>query len=71
MVIDYLYFEGVALLPLETDPPLFIDADTVLARAITAKHLKAIGRWDSQLLQPDGAVQHAQFAEGHLLDVVR
>lgn len=70
MVIDYLNLKGIAILPLETDPPLVIDTDAVLARTITAKHLKTIGRGDSQVLQTDGAIPHAQFAEGHLLNVV-
>ena len=71
MVIHYFNLKCVALMPLETDPPLVIDTDAVLARTITAKYLESIGRWDTQVLQSDRTIQHAQFAERHLLNVVR
>jgi hypothetical protein len=71
MIIHYFYLKCIPILPFETDPPLVIDADTVLARAFASKHLKAIGRWDTQVLQRDGAIQHAQLAEGDLLNIVR
>ena len=70
MVIHYLNLNYVAILPSKTDPPLFIQADAVLPQAFTSKHLEAIGRRDTQVLQCHGAIQHAQLPEGDLLNVV-
>jgi hypothetical protein len=70
VVIHYLNLKYVAILPSKTDPPLVIDADAVPPRAFTSKHLKAIGRRDTQVLKCHGAIQHAQLPEGDLLNVV-
>ncbi len=45
MVIGNLDVPCFPIPPDETDPPLIIDADTVLASSITPKRLKAIARW--------------------------
>jgi hypothetical protein len=71
MIIHNFDIESVAFTPLETDPPLVINADAVLTRSITAKQLKTIGRRDAQVLQGDCTIQHTQLAESHLLHVVR
>jgi len=48
---------------------LIIYADAPLAGSITDQLLKAIGRWNSQILHRDRAIKHAQFTQRHLLHV--
>jgi hypothetical protein len=71
MVVHDFDCECIAILPVETDPPLVIDEDAVLTRPVASKHLKAIGRRDSQIIHCDSAIQHAQLAEGYLLNIAR
>jgi hypothetical protein len=42
VIIDDLDAKGVAVTPSETDPPLFVDPDAVLALSITFKSLELI-----------------------------
>jgi hypothetical protein len=71
MIVDNLDFVGIPFSPLETDTPLIIDADAVLARSIPAQLLQPIGWRASQVLQCSGVVEHAQFTQSDLLDIIR
>lgn len=70
MVICNLDIMGISGLPFEADSPLIIDADTVLTGPIPSQLFQMIARWDEQVLQRSGIVQHSQFAHGSLLDVI-
>lgn len=69
MIINDFYFVCIALFPHETDAPLVIDTNTVLACSITCKFLQAICRRHFQILQTDRAIQHAKLTQSHLLNV--
>ena len=71
MVIHDLNFEGIALVPHETDPPLVIDADAVPTRSFPAKGFQTVGRRNPEIIQISGVVQHPQFSPSHLLNIVR
>jgi len=59
MVIRDLDIERVTAEPLKTDSPLVIDSDAVLPSAIAAEFFKSICRWDTQVIEVDGIVDHA------------
>jgi hypothetical protein len=69
VIVDYLDFVGIPVPPLETDAPLTIDANAVLARPIPAQLLQPIGWWAAQVLQCSGVVEHAQLSQCNLLDI--
>jgi hypothetical protein len=46
MVIDDMNIVTISFTPFETDPPLGIDPDAVLAFSISFKGLKPVGRRD-------------------------
>ena len=71
MIIYYFDLKCIAILPLKTDPSLVVDVDAVSTQLVASKYFKAIGRRDTQILECDGAIQHAQLAEGHLLNILR
>ena len=45
MVVDDLYVMGISISPGETNTPLVINSNAVLARTVSTKLLKSIGRW--------------------------
>jgi hypothetical protein len=71
MIVHYFYLVSVSATPFETNPPLFIHPDTVLASPVSGQLFQPVGRWDTQVIQGGGIVQHAQFPQRHLLDVSR
>ena len=68
MVIRDLHIEGITLLPHETDSPLVVDADTVLSGSIPFQTLQPVPRWNAQIVQCVGVVQHTEFAPSNGLD---
>jgi hypothetical protein len=71
MIVHYFYLVSVSAAPFETDTPLVVDADTVLAGSVSSKLFQPVGRGNTQIIQGCGIVQHAQFPQRHLLDVSR
>ena len=63
VIVNNLDREGIAVSPPETDPPLIIDANTVLAGAIAFQLLQAVAGRDPEILQPLGGVYHTKFPE--------
>lgn len=51
MVIHDLDAVGIPILPEETNPPLIVDPDAVLAFAGTFQSLKTVGRWCLQIFK--------------------
>jgi hypothetical protein len=50
MIINNLNMISIPVLPLETYPPLIIDADTMLSFSITGQGFKLVGRGDPKVL---------------------
>lgn len=69
MVVHYFHFECVAVLPLETNPPLLVDPDAVLPLATTPEGLKLIRGRNHEIAQLRGAIQVFQFLTSSLLDL--
>ena len=57
--------------PNKADPPLVIDADTVLPFSVTFERLQSIRRWKPQIFQLEGGINRIKLHEGPLLNVSR
>jgi hypothetical protein len=55
-------------LPLETDTPLIVNPDAVLALPVANQGLKLVARWNEQILQCFGTMQEIQLAPGYPLN---
>jgi hypothetical protein len=71
VVINDFHIVSVTVFPDETNSPLIIDADAVLANPITFKKLQAISWRTSQVGQDSSPIQHPQFSESYLLNALR
>jgi hypothetical protein len=71
VIIHNLHFKGVTIPPFETDTPSLIDPDTVLSLTAPFEFLQAVCRWNTQVIQRNGPIQHPQLAQGNLLNVMR
>jgi hypothetical protein len=68
MVINYLDIVSVAPVPTETESPLIIDPNAVLALARAAQFFEPIARRNPQVLDRSGIVQHDELTTSGLFD---
>ena len=61
MVIHDLHVVGVIVLPAETDPPLIVDPDAVLALPVACKRLEPVPGRDSEILQRHRCLQQVEL----------
>ncbi len=59
MVICYFNVKRITAVPFETDSPLVINSDAMLSCTIATEFFKSIRRWDSQVIDVDGIVDHS------------
>ena len=71
MVVYDFDIMGIRPGPHETDTPLIIDPDAVLALAPPFQAFQAIARRDAQIVQVLCSMQHAQFPAGDRLNLPR
>jgi hypothetical protein len=71
VVIGNFNIERISVPPAETDSPLVVYADAVLARPIAPKRLQSIPRGNSKRFQIRRGVQHEQFHMARPLDILR
>jgi hypothetical protein len=57
------------LLPNETNTPLIVDADAVLAGSIAFEALQPICRRDSKVVENDRPIEQTQLSQRDILDV--
>lgn len=69
MVIDDLDVLRPAVVPDEAYAPLVVDADAVLAGAVSPERLQAVAGRGGEIAKFDGIVQHLQLTLRHVLDV--
>jgi hypothetical protein len=69
VIVDNLDVKGVTVTPLETDPPLLIDPNTVLALSITLQSLELIRAWNRKVFQFASCVQLLQLHQRAFLNV--
>ena len=70
MIVHNLDILSIAIAPDKADSPLVIDADAVLALAITRELFKAIAGRNAQILQRLRVVQHGELASGDSFDAL-
>src|SRR5438067_1085403 len=63
MIVGNLDFDGVAVVPAETDPPLFVDPNAVLPGPIALQFLQAVSGRDAQVVKRFGRIDQEQFPE--------
>ena len=61
MVVDDLDVEGIGGAPDETDAPLIVDADAVLARTIALERLEPIAGRDAKVSEGVGRIEDDEF----------
>jgi len=71
MIIHDFDVQGIPIVPLEANPPLVVDANTMLSAPIAAQSFQAIGRRHAQILQCLRTIQHPQLAQRNLLNIGR
>src|SRR5258708_11680619 len=63
VAIHNLHLVGIVAYPLETDAPLVIDANTVLALSITRERFQMVSRRGSQVIKPRGEADLRKFSK--------
>jgi hypothetical protein len=63
MIVNDLDLVRVTISPPKADPPLIVEANTVLPDAIASKLLEAVPRWHPEIVQRFGRVHGDQFAQ--------
>lgn len=71
MMVNNFNVMRVPALPTETNSPLPVYPDTMLAIPLTPQHLKMIAWRHAQIIEAGGGIQHQQFPAGNLLYIVR
>src|SRR6185312_551639 len=71
VAIDDLHVVGVTIGPSETDAPLVVDPDAVLAIAAALQGFEPVCRGSARIIQHSGIAEHAQLATRHELDIRR
>ena len=71
MIVDDLDVESMPVTPLETDPPLLVDPNAVLALSITLQRLELLRARNRKVFQDSGRIQLLQLHQCPLLDVAR
>jgi hypothetical protein len=69
MIIDDFDVKCVTVTPLETDPPLLVDPNAVLALAIALQSLKLIRARNRKVFQISSRIQLLQLHQCPLLNV--
>jgi hypothetical protein len=68
VVVNDLDVGGPGVCPGETDPPLLVDPDAVLAGPVTVEGFEPIARGYPQIVECLGGLKHHQLAERDPLD---
>ena len=69
MVVDDFHIVGIAVFPDKADAPLLVDANAVLAEAITFEGLESITRRCVQILENSRPVQDEKLAPGRTFEL--
>ncbi len=64
MIIDDLNIMNVSVMPGKANPPLVVDANTVLPFALPVQRFEMVARGDPQRFQIHDGVEHIQFPQG-------
>ena len=68
MIVHDLNILGSAIVPAETDPPLIIDPDAVLPRAIAREPFEAVTRRYTEIVERIRRMHHQQLSKRDTLN---
>ena len=74
MIIYDRDIESIAILEAKTDTPPIVDANAPLTSAVTAQGFQPVARWDTEVFECIGVVQHLQLTlcnRGKSLELTR
>ena len=71
MIIGNFYLMDAIFPPDETDTPLFVDTNAMLALSVTTQLFKTVGRWNAEIIQRFRIMKHNQLAFRQALNVKR
>jgi len=71
MIIDDLHLERVAVPPDEAEPPLIVDSDAVLTRAVAAERFQSVPRRVTKVNERTGVVKLHELAVADSQDLLR
>jgi hypothetical protein len=71
VVVDNFNFKGIVFMPFETNAPLVVNTDSVLAGPLSAQFFQPIGGWYAQVIEVEGPVQHSEFSKSGFLYIFR
>ena len=63
MIVNNLDLVGIAILPPKADPPLLIDANTVLSGPIASEFLEAIAWWRPEIVEGAGGIHDDELSK--------
>jgi len=66
MVVDNFNLKDMAIIPAETNPPLFIHSNAVLSFPITLETFEPVRRRNTEIIQTFGSIQHRKLAKGDI-----
>jgi hypothetical protein len=69
MIINYLDFIDIPLVPNKADSPPSVDSDIILSQAVAPENFQAVSRRNSQVIKGVRPVEHAQFAQADSLNL--
>jgi hypothetical protein len=68
VVVDDLHVEGISSPPHETDTPLVVDSNAVLALPLALEFLETVAWRNAKVLNRPSAVQEQELPPGHTLE---
>jgi hypothetical protein len=71
MVVDDFHGIRISILPLETDAPLIVDANAVLAGTVAFQLLEAIAGWNAEILKGFRGVNRDELPQHGALQLAR
>ncbi len=70
MIVDNFHVFHITIVPNETDPPLIIDANAMLAKSITLQSFESVAGRYTQLAQRLCSMQHPQLPQCNPLNIM-
>ena len=69
MIIDDLDVAGTVHIPDETNAPLIVDSNTVLALSASLESFESVARWYAKVVQDNRPLKMPQLSERRPLDI--
>ena len=71
MIVGDFHVNGITIFPAETNSPLIVDPDAVLALPIPGQLFEAIPRWHSKVGQRVSGIKNEELLQCWAVDILR